>query len=68
MPNADVTVMVGFGAGPAPVVVTDTRHLAPVPIGVSVALPRLSGPAVVDAVTVMLLPVQREVVPEISQV
>jgi hypothetical protein len=67
-PNAERMVAVGFGAGPAPVVVTDTLQRAPVPIGVRTALPRLSGPAVVVTVTVSVLPVPREVVPARSQV
>ncbi|MNF97472.1 hypothetical protein D3C84_803010 [compost metagenome] len=60
--------MVGLGVGPLPVVVTDSLQRAPVPFGVSVAVPRLSWPPVVDALTVMLLPAAREVVPVTSQV
>lgn len=67
-PNAELMVTVGFDDGPLPVVVTDTRQRAPVPVGVRVAVPRLSGPEVVEAVAVMLLPVPRDVVPARSQV
>ncbi|MCY1438132.1 hypothetical protein D9M71_543180 [compost metagenome] len=49
-------------------VVTDNRQRAPVAVAVSVAIPRFSGPAVVAAVTLMLLPVARVVVPDRSQV
>lgn len=59
-PKAERIVTVG----PAPVVVvTDTLQRASVPVGMRSALPRLSGPAVVDAVTVSVLPVPRDVVP-----
>ena len=61
-------VAVGLGVGPSPVVVTDSRQRAPAPLGVSTAAPRLSGPPVVVALTVMLLPAAREVVPAKSQV
>lgn len=53
-PNIEWMVTVGLGDGPLPVVVTDTRQRAPVPV--------------VEAVTVMVLPVRREVVPARSQV
>ena len=67
-PSADFTVIVAGVAGPLPVVVADNRQRAPVDAVVSVAVPRLSGPLVVAAVTVMLLPLATEVVPEMSQV
>ncbi|MNG38623.1 hypothetical protein D3C84_1263950 [compost metagenome] len=61
-------VAVGLGAGPAPVVLTDTLQRAPEPVGVRIALPRLSGPAVVVTVTASVLPVPFDVVPARSQV
>lgn len=68
LPNAELMVTVGLDDGPLPVVVTDIRQRAPVPIGVRIALPRLSAPAVVVAVAVRVLPVPRDVVPASSQV
>lgn len=67
-PNVELMVAVGLDDGPLPVVVTDTRQRAPVPVGVRIALPKLSGPAVVIAVTVSVLPVPFDVVPARSQV
>lgn len=67
-PSADFTVIVAGVAGPLPVVVTDNRQRAPLPAAVNVAVPRFSGPLVVAAVTLMLLPLATEVVPEMSQV
>ncbi|MNJ71709.1 hypothetical protein D3C77_682830 [compost metagenome] len=66
-PNAERTVTVAGVAGPLPVVVTDKCQRAPVVAAFSVAVPRFSGPLVVAAVTVMLLPVATEVVPDRSQ-
>ncbi|PVZ39688.1 hypothetical protein N430_03598 [Pseudomonas sp. CC120222-01a] len=55
-PSADFTVIVAGVAGPLPVVVTGNRQRAPLVAAVSVAAPRSSGPLVVAAVTLMLLP------------
>ncbi|MNR27670.1 hypothetical protein D3C85_1449510 [compost metagenome] len=51
-----------------PVVLIETRQRAPVAVALRVAVPRLNGPPVVAAVTVMVLPVNFEVVPDRSQV
>ena len=60
-------VTVGLGDGPLPVVVTAIFQRAPVAVGVRVAAPRFTGPEVVVAVAVMVLPVPREVVPDSTQ-
>ncbi|MNJ31904.1 hypothetical protein D3C77_265570 [compost metagenome] len=68
MPADELTVTVGLLVGALPVVVTDTRQRAPEPVGLSIAVPRLSGPATVEAVTVIVFPVASDVVPASSQV
>ncbi|MCY1459774.1 hypothetical protein D9M71_772760 [compost metagenome] len=64
MPLADLIVTVGFGVGPAPVVLADNRQLPP---DNTVAVPRLNSPLVVDALTARVLPIFSELVPEMSQ-
>ena len=67
LPKADLMVAVGLGDGPLPVVVTAICQRAPVGVSVRVAVPRFTGPDVVVAVAVMVLPVPREVVPDKTQ-
>ncbi|MNH26182.1 hypothetical protein D3C79_862160 [compost metagenome] len=64
LPLSGLIVTVGLGEGPLPVVLADSRQLPP---DNTVAVPRLKGPLLVDAVTARVSPIFIALVPTSSQ-